>query len=152
MTDKIRNSVEFLTGNHILNVAVLAFLAAQVIKVFIELWRCKKVDFRRLLGSGGMPSSHSSTVVALSVSVGKICGLNSPEFAISAVFAFIVMYDAANVRRAAGEQAKILNYMIRNWNEITPEIFGRELKELLGHTPLQVFSGAALGLAMGLLL
>ncbi|GHV17442.1 membrane protein [Clostridia bacterium] len=150
--DRIRNSVEFLTGNHILNAAVLAFLSAQLIKFIIELLRGKKLDVRRLLGAGGMPSSHSSTVVALTVSVGKICGLNSPEFAISAVFAFIVMYDAANVRRAAGEQAKILNYMIHNWNDITPEIFGRELKELLGHTPLQVFAGAALGLALGLLL
>ena len=147
-----RNYVDWFTGNHILNTSILAFATAQILKVIIELATHKKIDFRRIMGSGGMPSSHSAAVVSLATAVGKVCGLRSPEFAIAAVLALIVMYDASNVRRAAGEQAKILNYIMNNWDKTTPEIFGRGLKELLGHTPVQVFAGAALGLAFGLLL
>ncbi len=148
----VRNYVDWFTGNHILNVSILSFVVAQLLKLVIELGQRRKIDFQRVVGSGGMPSSHSATVVSLATSVGKVCGLHSPEFAISTVVALVVMYDASNVRRAAGEQAKILNYMMDHWPEITPEIFGKELKELLGHTPVQVFAGAALGLVMGLLL
>ena len=78
-------------------------------------------------------------------------GFSSPLFAIAAVIAIVVMYDAANVRKAAGEQAKILNYMMDHWSEMKPELFGKELKELLGHTPMQVIMGALLGVAIGLL-
>ena len=147
-----RNYVDWFTGNHILNAALLAFITAQILKVIIELATNRKIEFKRIMGSGGMPSSHSASVVALATAVAKVCGTRSPEFAIAAVFAIIVMYDASNVRRAAGEQAKILNYIMNNWDKTTPEIFGRGLKELLGHTPVQVFAGAALGLAFGLFL
>ena len=146
------NDTVWFTGNHILNVALCTFLFAQLLKVVIELSQHKKIDFRRLLGSGGMPSAHSATVTALAASVGRFRGFDSAEFAVCAVFAFIVMYDASHVRRAAGEQAKILNYMMEHWSETTPSLFGRELKELLGHTPLQVFAGAALGIAIGLIM
>lgn len=148
----MRNAVNFLTGNHILNIALLAFLTAQVLKVVIVLLRYRKLDFRRLLGAGGMPSSHSAIVSALAASLAKMYGVESPQFAIAVVVALVVMYDASNVRRAAGEQAKILNYMMEHWSETTPEIFGKELKELLGHTRIEVFCGAVLGIAMGLLL
>ncbi len=143
---------EFLTRNHILNVAIVAWLVAQILKIIIEVIVNRKFDFRRIYGSGGMPSSHAACTVGAAASTFKVCGGTSPEFALATVFAFIVMYDASNVRHAAGEQAKILNYMISNWKDTTPEIFGRELKELLGHTPLQVVVGAVLGLVIGLLM
>lgn len=144
------NYVNFLTSNKILNLAILAWLAAQVIKVPVSLFVNKKLNFHMILSSGGMPSSHSSFVVACATSVGKLYGIASPLFAVSVVLAVVVMYDASNVRRAAGEQAKILNYMMDHWNEMKPEMFSKELKELLGHTPVQVFAGAILGLGIGL--
>ncbi len=148
----MRNAVDFLTGNHVLNVTFFAFLTAQVLKVIIVLITKRKLDFRRLVGSGGMPSSHASTVSCLAAAVGKNMGTDTVIFAVSVVFAIIVMYDASNVRRAAGEQAKILNYMMEHWSETTPEVFGKELKELLGHTPVEVFFGSLLGIAFGVVL
>ena len=148
----MRNAVEFLTGNRILNISIIAFLSAQLLKVIINLVRYKKFDVSRILGSGGMPSSHSATVCALTVSVGRVSGTHTAQFAVSAVLAIIVMYDALNVRRQAGHHAQILNYMIEHWNEMSPDLFQRKLKELLGHTPLQVLCGAILGIALGFLL
>lgn len=124
---------------------IISFSVAQVIKAIIVLIRHRRFDLNRLFGAGGMPSSHSALVTTLAVSVGQDCGVNSPEFAIATALAIIVMYDASNVRRAAGEQAKILNVMMSHWGDDTPEFIGRRLKELLGHTPLQVIAGAALG-------
>jgi len=105
-----------------------------------------------LFGAGGMPSSHSAFVTALAVTAARYCGLGSSEFALAAAFAIVVMYDAAGVRRAAGEQAKIINYMMDHWSETTPERFHKELKELLGHTPVEVIAGALLGTLIGLLI
>ena len=99
-----------------------------------------------------MPSSHTAFTIALVTSVGKYVGLASPSFAIAACFALVVMYDASGVRRAAGEQAKILNYMMDHWKESTPELFEKSLKELLGHTPVEVIAGALLGVAVGLII
>ncbi len=146
------NAVAYLTGNHILNVAIISFMTAQLLKVIIVLITKRKFDFTRITGSGGMPSGHSAAVCSLATAVGRTVGTDSPTFAVACLFAIIVMYDASNVRRAAGEQAKILNYMMDHWTETTPEIFGRELKELLGHTPIQVLCGALLGIALGFLL
>jgi hypothetical protein len=145
----MRAAVDYLTGNKIINIALIAFLLAQVLKVVIVLIVYKRLDFRRLMGSGGMPSSHSSTVCAMAASVGKLYGVESGLFAIAAVMATVVMFDASNVRRAAGEQAKILNYIMENWGHQKPEFVLKELKELLGHTPLEVIVGAALGIALG---
>lgn len=97
-----------------------------------------------------MPSSHSAFVCACASATGNLYGWSSPIFALAAVLAIVVMYDAANVRKAAGEQAKILNYMMEHWMEMKPELFGKELKEFLGHTPVQVIAGAVLGIAIGL--
>jgi len=97
-----------------------------------------------------MPSSHSAFVCSCATATGSLCGWSSPLFSLSAAFAIVVMYDAANVRHAAGEQAKILNYIMEHWTQMRPAIFEKELKELLGHTPLQVFFGALLGIAIGL--
>lgn len=143
------NSVPFLTGNHILNAALIAWLIAQLLKILIVLLLEGRFDLTRLTGSGGMPSSHSAVVVATALSCARVCGFASAEFAICAVLAFIVMYDASGVRRAAGEQAKILNYIMDNWSHQTPELFKKELKVLLGHTPLQVLAGAVLGGLIG---
>ena len=135
----------FIICNKALNAAFIAWLAAQIIKMIIALLTEKTFSFRRFMDSGGMPSSHSSFAVALCVCIAKIDGFNSSAFAIAAAFACIVMYDAAGVRRAAGEQAKVLNKMMNTWENQEPGFVRGELKELLGHTPAQVVAGALLG-------
>jgi len=140
-----------LTGNRMLMAALVAWFLAQLIKTMLGLIINRKFDANRLVGAGGMPSSHTSFVVALATSIGRLEGLASPAFSVAACFAIVVMYDAAGVRRAAGEQAKIINYMMDHWNETTPETFQKELKELLGHTPVEVIAGALLGLLVGFL-
>jgi len=141
-----------ITGNKILISALLGWFIAQAIKVILGLIKDKRFDWHRLTGSGGMPSSHSAFVVALTTQTAKIEGLDSSFFAIAAALSIIVMYDAAGVRRAAGEQAKILNYMMDHWHEYTPVMRQKELKELLGHTPTEVIAGAVLGLIIGILI
>jgi len=143
------NYVHTLTGNHILNVALIAWFVAQLFKVILNLIFERKLDWTRMVGAGGMPSSHSAIVVSLAVSVGKVCGTYSPEFAIAVVLALVVMYDASGVRRAAGEQAKVLNYMMDHWVHGQPDLFQNDLKELLGHTPMEVLAGAILGGVIG---
>ena len=143
--------IRFITQNRIIDMAFLAWFVAQILKIFIELALYHKINWARIRESGGMPSSHSSCVVACAVACGKLYGIGSPVFAVACVLAMIVMYDAMNVRRTAGEMAKIVNYMMENWNDMKPEIFGNKLKELLGHTPTQVFFGALLGVFFGLL-
>jgi len=139
----------FLTTNLGLDLAITAWLLAQVIKVVVDFALQKRFDFRLLASSGGMPSSHSAFVCALAASIAVLNGIRSSYFALAAALSVIVMYDACNVRRAAGEQAKILNYIIDHWNEMSPSLMGKELKELLGHTPLQVIVGAILGIMVG---
>lgn len=146
--------MDFLTSNYILNVSALSWFFAQVIKFFINWYIAKEFNFERLIGSGGMPSSHSAFVSALAVSTLKQCGYASPEFAIAICFAIVVMYDAMGVRRAAGEQAKRLNYLITEMSEniSNPLAVQANLKEFLGHTPLQVVAGSALGISIALLI
>ncbi|KRQ86826.1 Divergent PAP2 family protein [Caloramator mitchellensis] len=136
--------------NSVLITAFLGWLIAQLLKVLIVSLKKGKIDFTRLVGSGGMPSSHSAFVVALATKVGKLSGFDSINFAISFCFAMVVMYDAAGVRRAAGKQARILNLMIE---DLMHKNFKHEkLKELIGHTPVEVFAGAILGLFVGTVL
>ena len=137
--------------NKILWTAVLAWFVAQALKVIIDLLLKQKLNIRRMIGSGGMPSSHSAMVTALTVAVGRTEGASSVLFAICAVVASIVMYDAAGVRRETGQQAKVINQMVENWIDDDTD-FGRELKELVGHTPLEVLAGAALGIAIGFIM
>ena len=146
----MRNVVDFLTGNLILNLSILAWAMAQIIKFVITLITKGKLDWRHILSSGGMPSSHSAFVCACAAAMGYMFGWASPEFTVAAVVAIVVMYDASNVRRAAGEQAKILNYIMDHWTEMKPALFGKELKEFLGHTPFQVLMGGLLGVVVGL--
>ena len=130
-----------LFRNSFLWVAVLSWFIAQAGKIFTNYFQTGAWDFRKIVGSGGMPSSHSALVMSLAVKVGKVFGFDSVHFAISMVLSFIVMYDAAGVRRAAGRQAKAINLLFKHTN-IT---FEEQLKELVGHTPVQVFAGAVLG-------
>ena len=141
----------FLTGNLPLDMAITGWFTAQVLKGLIQTALHHRFDWRTFTGSGGMPSSHSAFVCACAAATGNLYGWSSALFAVAAVVAIVVMYDASHVRKAAGEQAKILNYMMEHWTEMKPELFGKELKELLGHTPIQVFAGAVLGVAVGFL-
>ena len=137
-----------LLDNRVLLAALLGWLVAQVLKVVLVFLEEKKLDISRMVGSGGMPSSHSALIVAMATSVGKYAGLASVEFAIAAAVAMVVMYDAANVRREAGRQAELLNRIVLDLyrdNHLDQE----KLKELLGHTPVEVAAGALLGIAVG---
>lgn len=135
-------------GHLILALGALAWAIAQGLKVLIVYITEGKFDRERILGGGGMPSSHSAFVCACAASIARLYGTGSPYFALATALALIVMYDASNVRQAAGKQAKVLNYMMEHWDD-KPEFFAENLKELLGHTPLQVFFGALLGIVLG---
>ena len=160
-----------LISNYVIDVGFLAWFAAQLLKTILAYIPSRKIIWERMVGSGGMPSSHSALVCAVSVGVAKKLGYASPEFALSLAMAGIVMYDAMGVRRAAGEQAKVLNKMVIDFKEIfqmlkeefdalargedVPEERGgpnKRLKEFLGHTPLEVLCGAALGILIAALI
>lgn len=121
----------------------------QLFKLVYDLVTTKKFNFKRILGAGGMPSSHSAVVTSLTTMIGIEQGFDSPIFGLAVIFSFIVMYDAAGVRRAAGKQAKLLNKIVQ-----TPNLSGMEvtekLQEVLGHTPIQVIVGAIIGIIVGL--
>lgn len=141
------NYFEGLIHNQVFAVAFYSWLFAQILKVFTNLIKDHKLDLYRLVGSGGMPSSHSSFVMGLSTTVGLIEGWDSPSYAIALVFSLIVMYDASGVRRSVGKQAMILNHMITEFYK-THQIKEEKLKELVGHTPFEVFAGALLGILL----
>lgn len=131
--------------------AFVGWFAAQFLKVVVDSIIYRRVILRKFIGSGGMPSSHSSLAVALAACVGRGCGLDSAQFAISAAFAAIVMYDAAGVRRETGTQGRMLNWMAENWPEEDAILYEKKLQEVVGHTPLEVFAGAVLGIVIGLI-
>ena len=140
--------VEIFT-NQALIIAACSWAIAQVLKVIIVLVRKKQLDLRYLVISGGMPSSHSALVSALATSVALIEGLGSVTFAISAVLALIVMYDAAGVRQSVGKQAIVLNRVIHELRlRRTITELERDLREFIGHTSFQVIIGALLGIAV----
>lgn len=130
---------------------LLSWFIAQFLKVILTLIRDKKIDFRRFIGAGGFPSSHTALVTSLATAVGLIDGFSGTEFAITAVLALVVMYDAAGVRRAAGQQARILNKIVEEWEHADFAKTDKRLKELLGHTPKEVFAGAILGILIAVL-
>jgi len=136
--------------NQILMVALLACISAQGLKLVIDLVRSRKVNITYLVSPGGMPSAHSALVGALAASIGSLKGWSSSEFAISCLFAIIVMYDAAGVRQAAGKQAKILNQLIDELFQEEHNLNEERLKELLGHTPFQVLVGLSLGISIAM--
>lgn len=133
-------------GNYMIVCGLIAYFAAQIIKILITLVRERRLDFTLLFASGGMPSSHSSTVAALAIAAARLHGVGSSYFAITMILASIVMYDAAGVRRAAGEHAKILNKLLEDLTSGDHDRTEEGLKELIGHTPLQVVIGAVLGI------
>lgn len=140
--------IDEMVQNKPLWVAILAWAIAQGLKILITLLYEKRLDWSRMYGSGGMPSSHSALVTALAVGLGKKYGFDSGSFAVCTVMGMIVMYDAAGVRRAAGMQAEAINFLFHHSGMKREE----QLKVLLGHTPLQVFMGAVLGILMGIFL
>lgn len=134
------------TGYEVLASGLIAAFIAQVIKFILHLICERKVNFKIFTTTGGMPSSHSAGVVGLSTSVGLISGFDSILFAVAAGYALIVMYDAAGLRRASGKMAVCLNKMMDDFYKHDVQSVGGKLKELLGHTPVEVFAGATLGI------
>ncbi len=136
---------DFFT-NYMLVCAFIGWFGAQVIKCITYIIRNHSFNFAVLMSSGGMPSSHSATVCAMVIASARLYGTKSPYFALAFVLAFIVMYDAAGVRRAAGEQAKVLNRIVDDLSKGDTRYLDKNLKELIGHTPLQVIAGAVFGI------
>ncbi|WP_029488392.1 divergent PAP2 family protein [Candidatus Epulonipiscium viviparus] len=132
-------------------IAIISWFIAQVLKIVITLVHDKKFDIAKLTASGGMPSSHSAFTVALSTAIGQLEGYNTTMFAVACVFSCVVMYDAANVRMQAGNQAILLNEIMEHLKDQKKFDIDFTLKELLGHTPTQVFCGAVLGMAVAIL-
>lgn len=143
------HTLQQLFRNYILLAAVLSWVLSQTIKTLLTLIMTKKFDPERMFGAGGMPSAHSAMVCALSISIARVCGVQSPEFALAVAFAAVVMYDAMGVRRAAGEHAKVLNRMVDIYEQQGSDVSDKELKEYLGHTPMEVLGGAMLGILVG---
>lgn len=142
---------EDILGNQVLITAVAGWMVAQFLKTIIDMALNKSFNPERLVGSGGMPSSHSSTVCALTTAATYRYGVSSFEFAISFILAMVVMYDAMGVRRETGKQAKLLNsILLKNPLELHGDILQEKLKEYVGHTPLQVAAGAILGILLAL--
>lgn len=140
-----------ILGNQVLVSAVAAWMVAQFLKTLIDMALNKNFNPERLVGSGGMPSSHSSTVCALTTAASYRYGVGSFEFAICFVLSMIVMYDAMGVRRETGKQAKLLNsILLENPLKLKGELIQETLKEYVGHTPLQVAAGALLGILLAL--
>ena len=144
-----------LSFNQILTVSLLGWLVAQVLKTIINFILLGKFQLERMWGDGGMPSAHSATVCAMVIATGRCVGVDSAIFAVASVVAIITMHDAMGVRHETGEQAKVLNQMIDQWIEVSeknaPFLQNMHLKEMVGHTPLQVVAGVLVGAAIGFL-
>lgn len=139
--------------NSIIRTAIVGWFVAQFLKVLVDIWKTGKFDIKRFIGgSGGMPSSHTSLVISTCIAVLAREGPHSSIFALSVVLAGVVMYDAIGVRRAAGEHARMINALVDEWDWNNPLLMGTRLKELLGHTPLEVCAGAVVGLIVGILM
>lgn len=150
MKETLINDFNGFIHNKYIIIPILTWFFIQLFKLIYDLVTTKQFNFKRILGAGGMPSSHSAVVVSLATMIGKDIGVDSPLFAMSLLFAFIVMYDAAGVRRAAGKQARLLNKIVQ-----TPGLSGLQVQErlveVLGHTPMQVVVGAIIGIIVGLI-
>ena len=146
---------DVLNLNPILTVALLAWFVAQVLKTLINFILLGKFQLERMWGDGGMPSAHSATVCAMVIAAARSEGVSSAIFAVASVVAIITMHDAMGVRRETGEQAKVLNKMIEQWIDVTeknaPFLQNMHLKEMVGHTPLQVLAGFVVGCVVGAL-
>lgn len=141
---QLTNSLEIILS------AISANVIAQVYKFIVFLVVSKQINFKRLFQTGGMPSSHSAFMMAMATSTGLLCGFNSSQFAIAFTVALVVMYDAAGLRRAVGRQASVLNQIVAEIFSEHPHLSSQKFKELLGHTPVEVFVGALLGCAVAI--
>jgi uncharacterized protein len=130
---------------------LVAWAIAQAAKVILTSMRQRRLNLRVLAETGGMPSSHAAIVMGMTTAVGKYAGVSSAAFAIALIFSFVVMYDAAGLRRAAGRQAAILNRLVEDLVHMRG-MQEQRLRELLGHTPVEVLVGALLGIGVGLIL
>jgi hypothetical protein len=137
-------------ANRFLWAAISSWLCAQVIKIIIEAVRNRRFNPWLLLSSGGMPSSHTAFVSAIATAIGATEGIDSPIFAVCMILSLVVMYDAQGVRRAAGKQAEALNLLIASLEDSGVKI-DKKLKEMIGHTPIEVAAGAVLGILVGVL-
>ncbi len=146
----MNNFEKFITNKYIY-VPVLLWIGIQTFKLIYDLVTTKKFNFKRILGAGGMPSSHSAVVTSITTLIGKYQGVDSPIFALSLIVALVVMYDACGIRRAAGKQATLLNKIIETPGLTRVQVTER-LQEVLGHTPTQVFVGALIGIIAGLII
>ena len=146
---------ELFSVNEILTVSLLGWFTAQVLKTIINFILLGKFQLERMWGDGGMPSAHSATVCAMVIATARSEGIASPVFAVASVLAIITMHDAMGVRYETGEQAKVLNQMIEQWIDISeknsPLLQNLHLKEMVGHTPLQVVAGVVVGVVVGFL-
>ncbi len=138
------------TGIEVLGNGIIAAAIAQILKFIGFIITHQKINFKTFITTGGMPSSHSAGVIGLATTVGLIRGFNSVEFAITLGYSLVVMYDAAGVRRSAGKIAATLNRVMEEFYSHRPSAASEKLKELLGHTPFEVFVGAILGAAVAL--
>lgn len=161
-----------IVSNYIVNVGVVAWFSAQLLKTLLTLFFTKKLVWERMVGAGGMPSAHSALTSSIVIAMANKRGFASPEFGLALAFAAVVIYDAMGVRRAAGEQAKVLNRIVFEFKNLSffpkpvPEtddetlqaedeggevqpFLNKELKEFLGHTPLEVLGGCIVGILVG---
>ena len=139
--------------NEILVSAVAGWIVAQVLKTMPDFALNRTINWERMVGSGGMPSSHSATVCGLTTAAALRYGVSSFEFAVCFVLSMVVMYDATGVRRETGKQAKLLNSILsENPLKLNAEVLQEKLKEYVGHTPLQVVAGAILGICLALVI
>jgi acid phosphatase family membrane protein YuiD len=147
----MQDFLKAVVDNKILVITLAAWAIAQCIKVFIGVIRERRFNFRWFIGTGGMPSSHAAGATALATTCGLKLGFDSPIFALATVFAIVTMFDAQGVRRQTGEQAEILNRILEDiyWKG---KVESDRLKELIGHTPIQVFIGAVIGLFLARML
>lgn len=141
--------ISFIQNKYIY-IPILLWFFIQSYKVIHDLITTKKFNFKRIIGAGGMPSSHSAIVTSITALIGKYEGVNTPIFALSLIVALVVMYDACGVRRAAGKQAALLNKIVDTPGLTTVQV-SEKLVEVLGHTPVQVFVGALIGIIVGVI-
>lgn len=146
----MKNGLIMFATNKYIYVPLILWFGIQLFKLLYDLYTTKKFNFKRIMGAGGMPSSHSAVVTSLATLIGKYNGVDSPIFALALIVAFVVMYDACGVRRAAGKQAKVLNEIV-NTPGLSNLQVQEKLQEALGHTPTQVFVGFLIGLIAGLI-
>ena len=147
------NNILGFIQNKYIYIPFFLWFAIQTFKVIYDLVTTKKFNFKRIMGAGGMPSSHSATVCGLTTAAGLKYGAGSFEFAISFILSMVVMYDAVGVRQETGKQARLLNsILLENPLKLSGEVLQQKLKEYVGHTPIQVFAGAVLGIILALVI